>query len=235
MDVLRPDGAGPFPVVIAVHGGSWTSGGRRTGLSPLLDICAAIGWAALPIDYRLAPANRFPAAVDDVDAAVTFVRDNALRLRIDPRRIVLAGASAGGHLASYAVARHSNLGVGGVLVFSGPQDLIGLASWLQGLHVIPPELQALLGIRRWNRDALRKLRDASPLTHVHSGMPPFLFVHGAADTLVPPEQSTAMCDALRSAGNACSAILVPGAGHEPATWPESGEWRAAVTRWLQSR
>jgi acetyl esterase/lipase len=102
-DLYLPKGAGPFPALVAVHGGGWQQGARSAFQywGPYL---AARGYALFSISYRLAKKGQktFPQAVQDVLAAVQFVRGSAKEFRLDPDRIALMGASAGAHLASLA-------------------------------------------------------------------------------------------------------------------------------------
>src|SRR5580765_1537613 len=102
-DLYLPAGAGPFPALVAVHGGGWQAGARNAFQfwGPYL---AARGYVLFAISYRLAKKGQkmFPQAVNDVRAGVQFVRGSAAQIKVDPERIGLFGASAGGHLASLA-------------------------------------------------------------------------------------------------------------------------------------
>jgi acetyl esterase/lipase len=102
-DLYLPAGAGPFPALVGVHGGGWQAGARNAFQfwGPYL---AARGYVLFAISYRLAKKGQkmFPQAVQDVLAAVQFVRGSAAEFKVDPERIGLFGASAGGHLASLA-------------------------------------------------------------------------------------------------------------------------------------
>jgi acetyl esterase/lipase len=102
-DLYLPAGAGPFPALVGVHGGGWQAGARNAFQfwGPYL---AERGYALFAISYRLAKKRQrmFPQAVNDVLAAVQFVRGSAREIRVDPERIALFGASAGAHLASLA-------------------------------------------------------------------------------------------------------------------------------------
>ena len=115
-DLYEPAAAGgPAPVVICAHGGGWKGGLRRTYrfLGPWL---ATAGYLVLSIDYRLVRglANRYPAAVDDVRAAIEYVREHADELGADPARIALMGDSAGGHLIALAGLTSGGAGYGDV-------------------------------------------------------------------------------------------------------------------------
>ena len=96
-----PGADGPPPVVVFVHGGGWASG-YRAEFAPLAIRLARRGYAAVTVSYRLSGEARYPAAVEDVKAAVRWLRANAGTLRIDPTRVALAGGSAGGQIASLA-------------------------------------------------------------------------------------------------------------------------------------
>ena len=102
LDAKTPDGNGPFPAVIIVHGGSFSRGNKRTYVTPLFELLSSAGFAWFTINYRLAPDHQFPAAVEDVESAVRWVRTNAAKYHVDARRIALAGESAGGYLVAYA-------------------------------------------------------------------------------------------------------------------------------------
>jgi acetyl esterase/lipase len=108
-DLYLPAGAGPFPALVGVHGGGWQAGARNAFQfwGPYL---AERGYALFAISYRLAKKGQrmFPQAVNDVLAAVQFVRGSAKEIKIDPERIALFGASAGAHLASLAALGGEN-------------------------------------------------------------------------------------------------------------------------------
>src|SRR5262252_4076572 len=108
-DLYLPAGAGPHPALVAVHGGGWQAGVRSAFQfwGPYL---AERGYALFAISYRLAKRGHktFPQAVNDVLAAVQFVRGNAAGFRVDPERIGLFGASAGAHLSALAALGASN-------------------------------------------------------------------------------------------------------------------------------
>jgi acetyl esterase/lipase len=110
LDAWVPDGAGPFPAVILVHGGGWTggdkSGGPRQGfMAPMHEPLQRAGLAWFSINYRLAPQHPYPACLDDVLTAIRWVKSHAAAYRIDPARLALAGESAGGHLVALAAVR----------------------------------------------------------------------------------------------------------------------------------
>ncbi|MCE9564575.1 MAG: alpha/beta hydrolase [Planctomycetes bacterium] len=99
LDLTMPkEGDGPFPAVVVIHGGGWSAGDRGQGAF-IAELQAQAGYVAATIDYRLAPAHRFPAQIEDCKASVRWLRANAKKYKIDPERIGAIGFSAGGHLA----------------------------------------------------------------------------------------------------------------------------------------
>ena len=96
LDAYVPAGRGPFPAVIFVHGGGWSGGDKMGGNDPLFAPVAKRGMAWFTINYRLAPKHNYPAPVEDIHAAIRWVKANANRFNIDPNRIALVGESAGG-------------------------------------------------------------------------------------------------------------------------------------------
>jgi acetyl esterase/lipase len=220
LDLAQPVGDGPFPAVLCLHGGGWVAGDRHQ-MEQTIRVLAARGYVAVSPDYRLAPADPFPAAVQDCKAAVRWLRANAKRFKVDPEHIGALGFAAGGHLACLLGVTDKSDGLEGkgghaaessrlqaVVSFFGPTDL-ARTDW--DAEVLEKNLVPLLGGTPRERDEV--YRKASPLTYVRKGAPPFLFVHGAEDKLVPPAQSETMAEKLRAAGSAARVILVDGEGH----------------------
>src|SRR5438045_1220523 len=97
LDAFVPEGAGPFPTCILVHGGGFTKGDKTSFIKPLFEPLSKAGFAWFTINYRLAPAHRWPACLDDVETAIRWVRAHAREYKVDTSRIALIGESAGGH------------------------------------------------------------------------------------------------------------------------------------------
>src|SRR3954464_1641361 len=95
LDAHIPDGAGPFPAAILVHGGGWVAGDKEQYITYIFQPLSDAGFAWFSINYRLAPKYTFPADADDVEAAVRWIKENAARYHVDPKRIALIGESAG--------------------------------------------------------------------------------------------------------------------------------------------
>ena len=127
LDAHIPEGKGPFPAVILVHGGGWTAGHKTVNfvhaLFPVLD---QTGMAWFTIDYRLAPKHPYPAARLDVESAVRWVKKNAKTYKVNPNKIALMGESAGGHLVNLVGAKN-DVGVAAVVSFYGPIDMVQFA------------------------------------------------------------------------------------------------------------
>ncbi|HEX4275762.1 MAG TPA: alpha/beta hydrolase [Bryobacteraceae bacterium] len=232
LDASIPDGSGPFPAVIIVHGGGWVRGDKRIDVAPLFEPLSAAGIAWFSIDYRLASDPfQFGAAIEDVEAAIRFVRKQAAEYRIDPDRIALIGESAGGQLAAMAALNGSV--VKAVVAIYTPTDLVSL---LKTSDLIPPQIRHSLTGTPLEGLLLTRLAQLSPIEKVRPGMPPFLMIHGTADPLVPFEQSKAMCAKMQAVGASCDLFRVPGGGHGIRGWefnPAIAEpYKVEMIRWL---
>ncbi len=234
LDASIPDGAGPFSAAIIVHGGGWVRGDRRIDVAPLFQPLTDAGIAWFSIDYRLASDPlRFGIAAHDVEAAIRFVRAHADEYRVDPERIALIGESAGGHLASLA-ALNGGPSVRAVVALYAPTNLVALA---KNSDLIPAAIRDQLQGTPFESLIMGRLAQLSPIEKVRSGMPPFLLIHGTADSIVPFEQSRAMCARMLSVGAECEVFPVPGAGHGIRRWEGSpameGPYKREMIRWLR--
>ena len=234
LDASIPAGEGPFAAVIVVHGGGWEAGTKRSYEKPVLPVLTEAGFAWFTINYRLAPEYKYPAAVEDVEAAVRWVKAHAKEYKVDTERIALMGESAGGHLvAMVAVRPTKETRVAAVVDFYGPHDLYKRESEHGG---VSKNLRQLLGVEKLDEEGIAKLKEASPATYVKKGLPPFLFIHGTKDAGVPYNQSLLMCAKLRAAGNRCEVFPVEGAPHGMGAWEENPNWlgyKQKVVEWLR--
>ncbi|WP_329046188.1 alpha/beta hydrolase [Amycolatopsis sp. NBC_01488] len=206
MDIARPRPDGrAAPVALFLHGGGLVFGNRKPSgpgallagsrLVPLRDALTARGFAVASIDYRLAPAARWPAPLTDVRCAVRFLKANAAELNLDPARITAVGTGTGGTLASLlGVARDPDSAVRAVVALDAPADFD-----LTGLDPLT-RASILTALGR----SPATLREASPLAYPGAGAPPFLIGPGG-------RKSAEFADHLRAAG-----VPVTTGGAEPA-------------------
>lgn len=234
LDAHIPDGPGPFPAAILVHGGGWVAGDKQQYITYIFQPLTDAGFAWFSINYRLAPQFKFPADAEDVEAAIRFVKANAQKYKVDVNRIALIGESAGGHLVSYVGARNRpDTSVAAVVSLYGIHDFVSAAmAW----KPFPHEVLDLFGIPAVNADTVSYLIQASPVLYISRDMPPFLLIHGSKDEDVPHDQSVEMCDKMKQAGARCDLITVEGAPHGMDHWephPEFLWYKKALVDWLQ--
>lgn len=207
------------PGIVFVHGGGWR-GGSKTHFQRQAAYLAGKGYLGICTEYRLSGEAKFPAAVEDVKCAVRWLRANAKKYRVDPNRIAAVGGSAGGHLAAMLgiTEKSANLeGKGGyqefsskvnlVVDFNGVSDLAGLRKSARG------KVAAYEFLGGEYEEIPEVYRRASPINYVDKNDPPFLFLHGAADTTVPYEQSVQLKELLNKAGVTAEIYTAEGAGH----------------------
>ncbi|AUX42370.1 alpha/beta hydrolase [Sorangium cellulosum] len=213
LDLYRSPGApGPLPVVVVIHGGSWNSG-DSSQLAWLNGYLAARGLAVAAINYRLAPQHTFPVQRDDVLASVTWLRENAARLELDPARVALLGRSAGGQLALLAAYTARDPAIRGVVALYAPSDLNW--SWEHPTNPLVLDSPRTLSEYLGGTPAQVKERydAASAIDFVVPGSPPTLLIHGTRDELVFAEQSRRLERRLAEAGVPHLLLELPWATH----------------------
>lgn len=213
LDLYQPLAAqAAMPVVLIIHGGSWRSG-DSTQLAPFNQYLAARGYAVAAINYRLGPEHPFPAARDDVLAALAYLKTNAAELGLDPQRIVLLGRSAGGQLALLVAYTAGDPAIRGAVSFYAPADMrYGYAN---------PANPAVIDSRAILSDYLGGSPEqapaaydaASPLNFVGPTTPPTLLIHGGSDDLVLLGQSERLDARLATAGRPHLLLRLPWATH----------------------
>jgi alpha-L-fucosidase 2 len=234
MDAALPQSNAPAPAVILVHGGGWVQGDRRIDVRPLFSPLSDAGFAWFSISYRLVKdVTQFGIAIDDVEAAVRYVKSHAVEFNIDPDRVALIGESAGGQLAAMAAIRAGGeSSVRAVVAFYTPTDLVSL---VKNSSLIPAQIRDSVVGTPWERFLTMRLQQLSPVDNVRPNMPPFLFIHGTEDSLVPIAQSTKMCEQMRKEGASCEVYPVDGAGHGIRWWTptERASAEKKMIRWLE--
>ncbi len=213
IDYWRPKGSKEIlPLVLIVHSGSWQSG-RRDELGAFQGRVASRGYAVASTDYRFAPSHPFPAARQDVLAAVAFLRGRWKELGFDPAKIVLLGRSAGGQIAVSAAYAAGDPGIKGVVSFYGPMDLM----WAYANPSNPLIMDSQKVLSDYLGGAPREnpgvYESASPVLHIGPRTPATLLVHGGIDSLVWPHHSRKMKQALTKAGRAHFYLELPWATH----------------------
>lgn len=212
------------PLIVYIHGGAWRGGSKNE--MPLKELVEA-GYPAASIEYRLSTAAKFPAQAYDIKAAIRFLRGEARNLKIDASRIVIAGSSAGGHLAALIgvsngvkelegdLGAHTDQSsdVQGIISFFGGSDLTTILaqSTPKALEMRVPALELLLGGKPDEQKELARL--ASPVFHVDKNDPPLLLFHGDQDPQMPVNQSLELEGAYEKAGAKVRLKILHGAGH----------------------
>jgi alpha-L-fucosidase 2 len=233
-DANVPDGPGPFPTAIIVHGGGFVRGDKQSYVQPLFPVLTKANFTWFTINYRLAPQYRFPAGIEDVERAIQFVRGHARQYKVDVNRIALIGESAGGQMVSYVGAQNKPASqVAAVVVFYGVHDFV---SRVVDQGKLTDTSQAYLGVKDLDADTAPLLVKASAVSYVKKGMPPFLLLHGTRDPQVPYDQSVEMCAKMRAAGASCDLYTVREGGHGMAGWDRIAElqgYKTYMIDWLK--
>jgi alpha-L-fucosidase 2 len=238
LDASIPDGPGPFPAVILVHGGGWTAGDKSGGpqkgyMAPMHEALANAGFAWFSINYRLAPKYRYPACLEDVETAIRWVKAHAAQYHLDPQRIVLSGESAGGQLINMAAVRaDATTRVAAIVTFYGSANLLENALGADGK--LGASRAALIGRTEFDAETKTLLQAASAINYIKPGLPPFLLVHGTLDDHVPYQGSVEFQAALRAAGVSCDLITIKDGPHGMLPWPPlAPHFKDEVVAWLQ--
>jgi acetyl esterase/lipase len=224
LDLYQPDAPSPFGLIIWIHGGAW-----RTGARASVDLVGltARGWAIASVDYRLSPVAKFPAQIHDIKAAIRFLRAHASEHGHPDSPFVIAGSSAGGHLAALVGVSNDHRELEGTVgdfphISSDVQAIVALygasnlttilaQSTPHGLNVRQPALDLFLGAQP---DAVPDLaRLASPVFHVDRDDPPLLLMHGDQDPQMPINQSHELQGAYEQAGRPVRLVVMHGSAH----------------------
>lgn len=217
MDVYLPAGRtdSTTKVLILVHGGAWTSGDKSEFDSAVIALQAQLpDYAIFNINYRLATitgSNLWPAQINDMNSAVSFITGKRAEYRINTNKIVLVGASAGAHLSLLQAYKFNTSGnIKAVVDLFGPTDIVDLYN-----HPADPTQPTLLGFWMGGTPttASANYTAASPIQHVSAQSPPTIIFHGTADNVVPISQSASLQAALNTKGVVNEYYTYPGLGH----------------------
>jgi len=218
MDVYLPEGrnSDSTKMILFIHGGSWSGGDKSEFSDAIMAIRKQLpDFALFNMNYRLVQyggVNRFPAQMDDIKSALSFIEDKADEYQINPEKIVLVGASAGAHLALLQAYKYNDDGnIKAIVDLFGPTDLKDLYN----NHPIPaasqPVLVGLLGATPVTNPAL--YYEASPINYVTGTSVPTKIFHGGADFVVPVSQSIALKTKLEANDVKVDMTTYRGEGH----------------------
>ena len=215
-----------------VHGGGWTGGDPQRQARDLYHALALDGWAVLAVRYPFTPHVSVEHQVAAISEAIRWARAELPGHGVRPTHLVVAGGSAGGHLAAMAALtaddRHAE--VDACIGLYGVYDMANRNR--TRAHWTKTEREVMLASVD---DAPDRYRAVSPLDQVHGDAPPMLIVHGTHDTLVPIAEGKQFVDALRAAGRSVDFVPVYGAQHAfDAVSSMTSRTAAAVVRdWLR--
>jgi acetyl esterase/lipase len=221
MDVYRPKAGGDkLPACVLVHGGGWVAGDKER-FTPLAIGLAQRGYVVANIEYRLGPVAKYPAAVQDCNLAVRYVRTEASRFGVDPNRIGAWGGSAGGHLVGMLAAapteqkfvtgdnRNVSARVQATVVMAGPMDLATEKS-IENYRKQKEQSYGFQWIGKLYDDAPELYKEASPITYLSKDTGPILFLTGSLDN--PPRDTPAM-DKLKALGVPTQQVILADGKH----------------------
>jgi acetyl esterase/lipase len=209
----------PLPLVAFVHGGAWQAGDKRTGYFSIAPLLETGDYACASIGYRLSGEATWPAQIHDCKAAIRWLRANAAKYNLDPDRIGVMGNSAGGHLvAMLGVTGDVSPMEGSLGKFTSTSsrvrcvvDQFGTTDFSVIRSATDGPVSKLLGVDVTKDE--QAARSSSPITYVSKDDPPFLFIHGKNDPVVPFSQSEILDAALTKIGVEATLVPVEGGGH----------------------
>jgi acetyl esterase/lipase len=232
LDLYLPDHADHArPLIIWIHGGGWSMGDKQACYAAPM---VAHGFIAASLNYRLSGQAIYPAQIQDCKGAIRFLRAHAGQYHIDPNKIGVWGASAGGHLVALlgtsggCAELEGTVGgnldqssrVQAVCDWYGPTDLTRFAEQAQAAGIIKTTPGPALIVQLFGGSMLEKkdlVRLSNPIDFISNKssapLPPFLIMHGDKDKLVPVAQSEMLRDTLKAAGASATLQVIPGAGH----------------------
>ncbi len=234
-ELYLPDGPGPHPVAILLHGGFWRAAYGLALMTDLAKDLAQHGIAAWNIEYRRVgdPGGGWPGTLQDVAQATDFLHTQAANYALDLQRVVPVGHSAGGHLALWLAARLQSTHDAPLAVNNSPLSLIGVIS-LAGTTDLEHVWYLNLGggavakfLGGGPEDVPERYALASPAVHLPLGIPQVL-IHGARDNIVPLEVSQAYVKKALEAGDQVTLIELPEVEHFSFLDPASTAW--SITR-----
>jgi acetyl esterase/lipase len=220
IDIFLPGDNRNGACIFFIHGGGWRGGDKESWHAVMEHFCK-LGYVCTSTDYRLAPEFRFPAQVEDVRLAMSFVKSNAEKFGFDPRRVAALGSSAGAHLVAMlaTIDADEDLGITGEVKIrdTKPNAAVILCGVLT-CHLyecesegVPKMLEQFLGVKPSENPGLAS--SASPMDRLDGDEPPFLMVVGDADPTTPVALHEAFRDRVAVVGGSAELEVLPGVKH----------------------
>jgi len=243
MDILKPETKEKLPTVIFVTGGGFINANKDNFAQQRMEIAEA-GYVVASIEYRVAPTAIFPEPLEDLKAAIRYLKANADKFNINPDKIALMGGSAGGYLVAMAGTSNDTTEfdkgehleqtsrVQAVIDLYGLSDLTkvgeGLSEQIQQLHKSPAATESLwvngspvfTGVDATINNVPEKAMKANPIHYINENTPPFLLMHGDKDTVVSPKQTEILHQALLEKGIESTRYVVKNAKHGGEYWAQ---------------
>lgn len=238
MDIIYPEDwtKKRYPCIVWICGGGWLTMDKSAHLAYLSKL-AMSGFVVASVEYRTVNDAQFPSQLQDIKAAIRYLKANAERFRINPKKFGVAGESAGGHLsalAALATAKKFDVGehldqsssVQAACPWYPPADFNSFPKPPADYDLTPPHIQ-LLGFKA-ERDP-KKAEECNPIHYVKKNVPPFLIIHGSDDHTVPHDQGVLLHDALEAKGNEVTLITIKDADHADIRFFQDQIWDEMAT------
>jgi acetyl esterase/lipase len=243
LDVFAPTGNANGLAIVDVASGAWHSDRGKIEdhrRAKMYDIYCGKGYTVFAVRPGSITKFSLPEMAKNLNQGIVWVKEHAGEYKIDPARLGLAGASAGGHLASLvSVTANEQTAVKATAVFFPPTDFLEYRGNKIDANSSPEQLEQVKrfiypngGGPASGSELVEKLRQISPALLVTSKAPPFLIIHGDADPLVPLNQSEKLLAALKAAGVQADLIIKKGGAHP---WPTISEEVQVMADWFDKQ
>lgn len=232
----NPKSTNPTPVILHIHGGGWNHGTKESQTG--FNLYFKAGFAVVNVEYRLVQVAPAPAAIEDIRAALHYIKVNAEKLNINPDKIVIEGGSAGAHLALMGGLLENNRIFDTNCKSKTDMKVAAIIS-----NFAPCDFEDLLNkstssnsLTKWlgdNSTNTKFVQSVSPITYIKKSSPPVFILHGNADKIVPYSQSVTLQASFEKAGVYNEFITVDGGGHGDFTKEKKIEIALAIFRFLK--
>ena len=212
LNIYRPLQVGKYPAIVSIYGGAWQRGSPDSD-DTFNRYIADRGYVVWAISYRHAPAYKFPAQIEDIRSALTFIQNNASKNETDLDRVAFIGRSAGAQLAMLAAYEYVPFPVRALVNYYGPVNLTA------GYNDVPtPDpIESRATLRAFLGGTPTEFPDryyqASPLNTIKPGLPASLLIYGRKDHIIQSKYGRYLDRSLRSHGNRSVFIEIPWADH----------------------